>query len=125
MKCASSAISSLYVNVNIDKIVISNALTKENEEGEILNQDLETYQNYKLTDRIAFTCIVWMEQIAMFVAIHVLDSRDVDLRIDIFYIVIVPLFVIGQLMEGIYQTYMNPQTKHRQRDLVWGFIYVW
>ena len=43
------------------------------------------------------------------------SERINEYHIDIFYFSIIPLFIIGQLLEAIYHTYLNPEAKYRQR----------
>ena len=73
--------------------------------------------DYKLADRLVFTAIIWIEQISMILVIQLLhySERFEQSNINTFYFTIIPLFVVGQLLEGIYCTYLNPEAKYRQR----------
>ena len=73
--------------------------------------------DYKLADRLAFTTIIVIEQVVILLAIKIFpfSERINDSHINIFYCSIIPLFIIGQLLEAIYHTYLNPEAKYRQR----------
>ena len=73
--------------------------------------------DYKLVDRLVFTTIIIIQQVAILLIIHFFpfNERVEDLHIQIFYLSTIPLFVIGLLLEAIYYTYLNPEAKYRQR----------
>ena len=73
--------------------------------------------DYKLADRSVFTTIITVEQIVIFLIIKLspFSERVEDTPLLIFYCAIIPLFILGQLLEAIYYTYLNPEAKYRQR----------
>jgi len=123
---ASSAAELGQVTINCDEITPLNEVNDNSNQSNIEQQIslikrkrllVRKENDYKLADRIIFTAIVTIEQLAILLAINKFpfSERIEQSYISTFHFAIIPLFVCGQLLEAIYYIYLNPEAKYRQR----------